>query len=401
MSRGFVLFVLVAVAAVSGGWLFAQPPLPGAAVMRRAPTAEQIAQWVDDLDASEFLARETAMLRLIAAGEPAISPVQNVFGGGNLEATSRALHVLQQIGLSSDPQTQEAARAALVQAAQSKENPVTARRAVATLERLTELRSKPSLDELAALGAKIAHPQSFDGVVIEDVVESLEIGPEFKGTVDDLRRLKWLRTGRLVLVGSQVTDSWLAHVAPMNGLAELHLHTTAITERGLAALADQVDLRQVGIYYTALDGKALDHLAGLPALSFVKLYGTKIPPAAVAQFQEKHGIAVDARRGAFLGVGCSRGENSCVLTSVHKDSPAEKAGLKEDDLLVRFGTSKVTDFDGLTALISQLDAGDAVEVEVRREIVDEQRGFRLENVTAKVTLGPWGVEPAVLNGWRP
>jgi S1-C subfamily serine protease len=90
-----------------------------------------------------------------------------------------------------------------------------------------------------------------------------------------------------------------------------------------------------------------------------------------------------------------------VLSTVHKDSPAEKAGLKDEDQLIRFGTAKVTNFDALTELISHLDAGDEVEIEVQREVEDEQGGYRLKKVVTKVTLGPWGVEPAVLNGWRP
>jgi hypothetical protein len=403
MGRTSLTIVLAAVllAVFSRGWLAAQVPPVGIPAARRALTAEQMRELAGDLDANEFLARETAMLRLIAAGKAAIPVVTEVFRDDSLEATSRALHILQQIGLSSDQEAQDAALAALIEASKSRENALAARRAVAAIERLTELRSKQSLVELKALGAKVAHPQTFDGQVLDDLVESVEIGPDFQGTVDDLRRLKWVRTGRLVLVGVQVSDAWLAHAASMTGLTELHLHTTSVTTQGLAAIAGQPDLRQVGLYYTPLDGKALDHLAGLPALSLVKLYGTKIPPAAIEEFQKTAAIPVDARRGAFLGVGCTRGENSCILSTVHKDSPAEKAGLKEQDLLVRFGKSKVTDFDTLTALISQLDAGDDVEVEVQREALDEQGGFRLKNVVTRVTLGPWGVEPAVLNGWRP
>jgi hypothetical protein len=407
MSRGLLTIVLLA--ALEGSWASrpacaqmppATPPAT-AAKARPAPTASDLQAWVRDLDASEFLARETATLRLVAAGEPAIAAVQEVFRGDSLEATSRALYVLQQIGLSTDPQTQEAARAALVEAAASKDNPALPRRAAAALAHLTELRSRQALTELESLGAKVARAQTFDGAVVDDLVESLQIGPDFKGDGDDLRRLKWLKVNRLVFVGERVTDAWLAQAAGMLGLEELHLHSTAITAEGLAPLESHADLRQVGIYYTPLDAQGLAHLAKMPALGFLKLYGTKTLAADVARFQETSGVAsVDVRKGAFLGVGCISADNSCAISTVHVGSPAEKAGLAPDDLILRFGGAKVTDFDTLTSLISRLDAGDTVEMEVQREVEDERGNVHLKQVTVKATLGPWGVDAAVQNGWR-
>lgn len=395
MSRRFLMIVLAVL--LPGIRSLAQAP-----PARPAATAEQLRAWVGELDANEFLARETAMLRLIAAGEPAIAALKNVFLGDSLEATSRALHVLQQIGLSADPQTQEAARAALVEATENEESPVLARRATAVLAHLIELRSTQALVELEALGAKVARAQSFDGAVLSDIVDSVQIGPEFKGGEGDLRRLKWLSVARLILVGDKVTDAWLAHAAQMSGLEELHLHSTAISEEGLAPIAGLAGLRQLGVYYTPLGEKAMGHLARTPGLSFVKLYGTKTPPAAVEKFQQASGVPnVDFRKGAFLGVGCLRGETDCVLSTVHTNSPAEKAGLQPDDIVVRIGEAKVTDFDSLTLLIAEREAGDQIEIEVRRDVSDDAENFRTKNIVAKVTLAPWEVEPAVQNGWRP
>ncbi len=378
------------------------PPQLQPKPLRQPPTAEQLKTWVAELDGQEFLARETAMLRLIAAGQPAVPVVSEVFRGDSLEATSRALHVLQQIGLSPDPATQEAARAALVAAAAGKENAVIARRATAALDKLIELRSAQAITELESLGAIVVRAQSFDGLVVENLVESVQLGPDFRGTDDDLRRLAWLSVGRIVLVGEKATDTWLAKAATINGLEELHIHSAAITEAGLSAIASHPGLRQVGIYYTPLSDPALKHLEALPVLSFVKLYGTKVSNEAIEKFQMTTGIPkVDIRKGAFLGVGCMSIDNECVLSTVHDNSPAAKAGLAHDDVLFRFGQSKVTDFESLTAQIAKLDSGDEVEVEIRRDVEDEQGNFRTKNLVMKVKLGPWPVEAAVQNGWRP
>lgn len=406
MSRGISTFVLalslaLAVLAESPAQEPQQPPHLQPAPLRQPPTEEQLKSWVAELDGTEFLAREAAMLRLIAAGQPAVSVVSEVFRGDSLEATSRALHVLQQIGLSPDPATQEAARAALVAAAASKENAVTARRATAALDKLIELRSAQAITELEALGAIVARAQSFDGLLAENLVESVQIGPDFRGTDDDLRRLAWLSVGRIVLVGERVSDAWLAKAAAINGLEELHVHSAAVTDEGLAAFTNHPRLRQVGIYYTPLTDAAREHLETLPVLSFVKFYGTRMTPSWVEKFQETSAAKVDIRKGAFLGVGCMSIDNECVLSTVHDNSPAAKGGLAHDDVLIRFGQSKVTDFESLTAQIAKLDAGDEVEVEVRRDVEDEQGNFRTKNLVMKVKLGPWPVEAAVQNGWRP
>jgi hypothetical protein len=372
------------------------------AAPRPAATGEQLDNWADQLDADEFLARETAMINLVAAGERAIAAVKPKLTQGSLEANTRALHVLQQLGLSPDEATQEAAREALNEATASKDNPVLARRAEGVLAQLFELRSARALADLEALGAQVARSQSFNGVTTEDIVESVEIGPAFRGELADLSRLKWLTAIRLVLVGPRVNDEWLKAAAAMTEVEELHLYQATVTDEGLAAVARHPGLRHIGIYYTPLSGQALAHLEKLPLLAFVKLYGTKVERAEAEKFQTAAGLAkIDHRKGAFLGVGCTPIDNECVLTTVHGGSPAEKAGLLRDDVLVRFGTAKVDSFETLTALISQLDAGEEVEIEVRRHVDDDAENIRTNNFVLKATLAPWDVELAVENGLRP
>jgi S1-C subfamily serine protease len=90
-----------------------------------------------------------------------------------------------------------------------------------------------------------------------------------------------------------------------------------------------------------------------------------------------------------------------LISTVHEGSPADKGGLMREDVVVRFGGAKVTDFNSLTALISERDAGDEVEVEVLRRTLDDQGNQVLRNVTLKVTLAPWQLDLAVRNGPRP
>ncbi len=379
-----------------------QPVKPRAA--RPPLTAEQLQALVGQLGADEFLARETATIELVAAGGDAIPALNSVFTGASLEATSRALYVIQQIGLSPDPQTQEAARGALEQAATLRENPTVARRAAAALAQLMELRATQALRELEGLGVRVVRSQSFNGVAIEEIIESLRIGPDYRGGAAELARLKWLTAVKVIFVGEKVRDDWLQAAAAMTEVEELHLYQAAVSDAGLAAIAEHPNIRELGIYYTPLTGAALAHCRKLPRLSLVKLYGTKIARADALKFKEAVNLPedkLDHRQGAFLGVGCSRIENTCVLTTVHAGSPAEKAGLLRDDVLIRFGGAQVADFAALTAMISQLDSGDVVEIEVQREVEDDDGQIRTKKIVVKATLAPWDVELAVENGQRP
>jgi PDZ domain len=402
MNGSLARTLVVATLAVALAPLAAEAQGPPAT--RPALSSDQLKTLVEQLSADEFLARETAMIELVRAGGPAIPAVSAALSGGSLEATTRALHVLMQIGLSPDPTTQEDARLALVQAASQRENLAVARRAAGVLAQLFNLRSAQALTELEGRGAKVKRSQSFNGATLEEIIESIEIGPDFRGDVGDLARLKWLTAIKLVLVGDKVRDDWLKQAAGMTDVEELHLYRTSISEEGLAAIAEHPSIEQLGIYYTPLSSKALAHLEKLPRLSFVKLYGTKVERVHVEAFLAKTGLPndkVDHRKGAFLGVGCMTIDGACVLSKVHAGSPAEKAGLQPDDVLLSFNGTKVADFSTLTGLISQLDSGDVAEVEVQREVEDDQGNVRTRKITVKATLSPWEAELAVENGARP
>ena len=107
-------------------------------------------------------------------------------------------------------------------------------------------------------------------------------------------------------------------------------------------------------------------------------------------------MAVDFRH-AFLGVGCSD-VNGCVISSVHPGSPAEKAGLMRDDVIVRFGGKTITNFDSLTELIRQREVGEEVQLEVARRSLED--GNQVRVVATSVTLAAWDVDAAVKNSRR-
>jgi predicted metalloprotease with PDZ domain len=78
-----------------------------------------------------------------------------------------------------------------------------------------------------------------------------------------------------------------------------------------------------------------------------------------------------------------------LVTDVQKDSPAEKAGLHEDDVIIRFGERTVEDVDDLQKAVGKSKPGSAVKVTL-------MRGEKKLTVTVTVGKAP---KPQSLNLW--
>lgn len=366
---------------------------PPPAEPRDPPSAGAIARWIGELDSDVFDTRENATLKLIEAGMPAVTPIKKVLqSSGSLEVTTRALHVLRELGMSTDLDVQDGARSALEELARDPTS--IGRRASAAIAWLNEQRSSQTIDALEKLGAVINKSQYPTELGELEEIDGIQIDDGWRGTERDFRRLKWLQdVDKLVLVGDKIDDAIVPHVAAMPGLKRLHLYRTKISDRGMAAMGSIATLTEIGIYYSPLGDAAIEPLKGLKELSNVRLYGTKVSPAAQERLAAALGLkAIDYRQGAFLGVSCQPLGNQCQVATVHEGTPANKADIRPGDILLKFAGKKVADFEGLTAIISQYRAGEVVEVELLRPIVDENGNNSEKALTTKVTLGGWDVE---------
>lgn len=65
-------------------------------------------------------------------------------------------------------------------------------------------------------------------------------------------------------------------------------------------------------------------------------------------------------------------ENGAIITDVVEDSPAEKAGLKEDDVVISYDGKVVRDDDDLTDLVSDSRPGDTVSLTIIRDGKEQQ-----------------------------
>lgn len=348
--------------------------------MAANPSATQIQGWIGQLNADRFLDREVATEKLIAAGGGAVTPVLVAAAENNLEVTTRAIYILQELALSGDAAVSDAAHAALEKVAEPRLTSA-ARRARATLVRLDLIRQERAVQDLRRLGASIADRQSDFGLGLAEGY-TVEFGEGWQGQIQDLSRLRWLRdAGEVVLQGPQVTDEWLRYVAAMSELRMLTVKRASVTDEGLKHVSALKALSVLSLMYVPVSDRAVAVLRQLQGVDKFRIYGGQLTAAGVEQLRrDLPNSDIDYRRGAFLGVGCQPGTEGCIVYMVRPHSAAEKAGLLMNDVLLEYDGKKVADYKALTALIAGNVAGDTVTVKVVRDG---------QTLSKRVTLGEW------------
>lgn len=80
----------------------------------------------------------------------------------------------------------------------------------------------------------------------------------------------------------------------------------------------------------------------------------------------------------FLGVSTTVAENGAKVVSVTPGSPAEKAGLQKDDIIIRINETKIENPDGLSKFIRDQKKGDKVTVHILRNNKEQKLSAILE-----------------------
>jgi serine protease Do len=113
--------------------------------------------------------------------------------------------------------------------------------------------------------------------------------------------------------------------------------------------------------------------------------------------------------GAFLGVGTEditkenmarygmREVRGVGVTRVEKDSPAEKAGLKKDDVILRFDGESVTSVRKLSRLVGESSADQTVRITISRGGAEQEVSATLSKHNMASILGA-GIRDDILRG---
>ncbi len=93
------------------------------------------------------------------------------------------------------------------------------------------------------------------------------------------------------------------------------------------------------------------------------------PLSATIQSEEKAGPEPKKERKVSLGIipDFTFHENGCRLSGVVQGSPAEKAGLREEDIIIRINTAPVNKLKDLSEILKSLKPGEKVSITFLRE----------------------------------
>lgn len=292
-----------------------RPPAPPAPVVESEsvreppPTVAEIQAWVADLDSDEFSVREHAQQRLARAGLEAVALLERAAHGQSLEITGRAVRALGQIGGSGELPVFEAVQEALERLANSRNRSV-ARRAIAELDNLAEARTKHAIARFQELGGRMKRARSaiVGGVGANVLVESMRL--------QAVLNRNW-----------KGGEAGLIHLTRISGLGTVYVTRSAGAMVSAEALED---LRR-----------------------------------AVPDLQIQH------RGDAMIGIVGQTQDGECIVHGIEEGSPAARAGLQKDDIIVRYNGEKLDGFDRLIEITRELKPGDRIKIDIVRRLQEQ------------------------------
>lgn len=298
---------------IAGTILLASTPFHHAFAVAEevAKLPQQAIEYILDLESEDFQTRQKATTTLPQYGEQVIEPLMKVTRGDSLEASVRAILVIEQIYVQGKEKSVSKAEDALDLLTRAK-NPSVAIRAEEAIDRHTDIRKKRAIREIRKRGGTVK-------LWTADEILTEQMGSRFKpGQV------------RYVALGPKWTKDKQEQ------------------EQGLRFI------KRVGVFHTlylikknSIPEMVRDDLAkALPQTQF-------------------H----DRESNAMLGVGSGNRnqEGGCLVTSVSKGLAAQKAGIRSGDIIINFDSQPVNNFQGLVDLIGKKSAGDTVDVVLYRD----------------------------------
>ncbi len=98
--------------------------------------------------------------------------------------------------------------------------------------------------------------------------------------------------------------------------------------------------------------------------------------------REKPGTSDAAVGYGFIGVQIGNNGNGVVVLAVNEKSPAQKAGVKQNDVILKVGTTAITTFMELIDLVRQVRPGSDVTLRIRR-------GDQEQDITIRAGVRPF------------
>jgi acetylornithine deacetylase/succinyl-diaminopimelate desuccinylase-like protein len=203
-----------------------------------------------------------------------------------------------------------------------------------------------------------------------------------------------LRNDRLLVYGSETARELPALLDSLNGSAHFDLKTTgdgwgrsdqsSFYAAGKPVLHLFTDLHED--YHRTTDDWEKINADGLARVAdftanIVRALANRREPLTFVNTPPPQSAAGTSQSGygTYLGTvpDMSDSPGGVRLTGVRAGSPAEKAGIRGNDILIQIGDRRVTDLQGMTDALRAHKPGDVVEVRVLRDGVEQKMNVTL------------------------
>ena len=310
----------------------------------------------EQLNDGRFMVRRFAAERLRSWDTRSVPVLRKTLREGTLEATETAAAILADIALRNAPSRDGGAYDALRARIESVPSAATLT-ASAAAEDIAEHRGRIAVERLRRRGADIGLGLVMSQGEKARSRERMVIDEDFDDSPATLSWLRWLRgVPMIVLQDRHITTSLAESLIDIDA-ASLLVVDCELSPDTLRVLGQWQSLRSLEVRYTDLDPSSLRSWARQRTLQSVYVMGAGLTEDDIVELRGADPtLAIEFKRGGFLGVMSSLRGGVCEISQVVPGSGAERAGLKEHDIIVRIGGSPVNDFDELRRLIGQLDS---------------------------------------------
>lgn len=325
---------------------------------------DDLPHWVEQLSSPDYRQRELASLRLSSAGMPAVDVLMAGMEHADLEARVRIIQVLQELSASFDITSEEPDRAldALSKISMHGSS-ATSMNATTAIDAIRGIHKRHAVRALMEAGVFIGYADYHIGSSPMNELH-IRVTEQWNGRVEPLRCLAYLRGVETILLGGkQIDGRVLRYAAKLPDLKAIVLNNTRVNTTDLECLTRVRSLEQLQLQNCEMGDELIDVLKTMPIRRKLSLFGTDMTSAGRdALIQAFPDLMVECR-GGFLGVHCDAYTNSCRVNKFSEDAAALDAGMKVDDVIVKFGKYPVRNFPDLQAAISNY-LGPRTEIEV-------------------------------------
>ena len=324
--------------------------------------------WIEDLGHDQYLRRERATDKLIKAGKAAVPALIQAIRKGDLETTTRAIGILNDLALEQSPNDESGAWGELNRIATQSSG---SRQAMAMdmIGGIRTAREQLAVDALRNADVTIGFGKFVAGALERPSEFVLRIDKQWNGDLKSLSWLRWIKGIKIVaLSGPGVHEDVIAEVVRMKGLTTISLVDGELTTAAVQSLAKMPRIDLLEIRYVKIEPDVMDMLAKLPIRESLNLMGTGVPQDRIAKLKaELPGLSILYRRGGFMGVTCNTlGTMSCEITKVLPNSAAAAAKLRPRDVVTEIEGVKIEKFADLQAIINEHVPGDKLQLKYRR-----------------------------------